>query len=45
MAVNQNLMSSDMGIIDGIYRKPVNDDVRDIIAGLGKWGVSKFRAN
>jgi len=33
-AISQNLMHSNMGITDGIYGKLVDDDVRDIIAGL-----------
>ncbi len=34
-AISQNLMHSNMGITDGIYGRLVNDDVRDIITGLG----------
>ena len=34
-AISQNLMHSNMGITDGIYGKLVDDDVRDIITGLG----------
>lgn len=34
-AVSQNLMHSNMGITDGIYGRLVDDDVRDIITGLG----------
>ena len=34
-AISQNLMHSNMGITDGIYGKLVNDDVREIITGLG----------
>lgn len=34
-AISQNLMHSNTGITDGIYGRLVNDDVRDIITGLG----------
>jgi integrase len=34
-AISQNLMHSNMGITDGIYGRLVNDDVRDMIMGLG----------
>jgi hypothetical protein len=35
-SISQNLMHSSMGITDAIYSKLVDDDVHEVILGLGR---------